>query len=375
MLRRYFFVLSAIALAACTNRSDLIVGTGSVPAPTNLTYELVPSGNAAVPDGIILRWDAPADSRISSFVIYSRGSASESWGRRAETTSRSFHDAGVPHLQYYVTASDATGNESSPSNSITVNAANQLSPPGGLATVTLSRAIQISWSAAVRQGSPLIFDYYRVYSMPYNLDTGFCDAAHEALEGSTVSEDFLATGLTNGVPRCFAVSTVSRDGHESVNSSARVDTPRFDSRNILLDAIQARPASSGFRFFSATSQLGVVTNGSATDNDFFLDRRADGSVWITPVRSGTRIALYGTAPVTDLTSIDIAPVAGYSASAIEAVPGYLYVFETRLANGLHYGAIRVTHTARDYMIFDWSYQTDPGNPMLNRIPMPVNASN
>ncbi|MDQ6827387.1 MAG: hypothetical protein M3081_00800 [Gemmatimonadota bacterium] len=374
MLRRWV-VLGVLALAACTNRSDVIVGTGSVPAPTNLTYELVPSGNAAFPDGIILRWDAPADSRINSFVIYSRGSTAGSWGRRAETTSQSFHDAGVPHLQYYVTSADANGNESSPSNSITVDATKQLSPPGGLATVTLNRAIQISWSPGVRQGSPTIFDYYRVYSMPYNLDTGVCDGVHEALEGTTVSEDFLATGLTNGVPRCFVVTTVSRDGHESVNSSARVDTPRFDSRNILVNAMQAAGATSGFRFYSAASQLGVVTNGSATDNDFFLDRRGDGSVWITPVRSGTRIALYSTKPVADLTSIDIAPVSGFSTGAIEAVSGYLYVFETRLTDGLHYGAIRVTHTTRDYMIFDWSYQTDPGNPMLNRVPSPVSASN
>ncbi len=29
-----------------------------------------------------------------------------------------------------------------------------------------------------------------------------------------------------------------------------------------------------------------------------------------------------------------------------------------------YGAVRVTHVGRDFVIFDWSYQTDPGNPEL-----------
>jgi acyl-coenzyme A thioesterase PaaI-like protein len=30
-----------------------------------------------------------------------------------------------------------------------------------------------------------------------------------------------------------------------------------------------------------------------------------------------------------------------------------------------FGGIRVTHVGRDWMIFDWSYQTDPGNPELS----------
>jgi hypothetical protein len=29
-----------------------------------------------------------------------------------------------------------------------------------------------------------------------------------------------------------------------------------------------------------------------------------------------------------------------------------------------YGAIRVTAVGPNYIIFDWSYQTDPGNPEL-----------
>jgi hypothetical protein len=46
------------------------------------------------------------------------------------------------------------------------------------------------------------------------------------------------------------------------------------------------------------------------------------------------------------------------------VPGYAYVVETTLSDGLHYGALRVTHTTANYMIFDWAYQSDPGNPEL-----------
>ena len=31
-----------------------------------------------------------------------------------------------------------------------------------------------------------------------------------------------------------------------------------------------------------------------------------------------------------------------------------------------YGAVRVTHVGKDYLILDWAFQTDPGNPELVR---------
>src|SRR3989442_1224261 len=55
---------------------------------------------------------------------------------------------------------------------------------------------------------------------------------------------------------------------------------------------------------------------------------------------------------------------GYARSMIQAVPGYGYVFQ-RLENGqYHYAALRPTHVGRRYVIFDFSVQTDPGNPEL-----------
>ena len=46
-----------------------------------------------------------------------------------------------------------------------------------------------------------------------------------AVEGSTVSEEFVVTGLANGTTWCYAVTTVTQDGHESVLSSWSTDTP------------------------------------------------------------------------------------------------------------------------------------------------------
>ena len=362
---------AALALTACTRTGDSItdpvVDTG-VEAPSDLRYELIPSGDSRAPEGILLRWTDPGDVRIESFVVYSRGSTSGQWSRRAETTSSSFHDVGIPHLQYYVAALDDFGDESRPSNTITVDERNQLPAPAQIVSISLDRAVQLSWPTNARDAVPSLFGHYRVYSTPYDLDKDLCDDANWVLEGSTVSEDFLATGLPNGAPRCFTVSAISTDGHESIWTRPRSDTPRYDARNIVVYARESSLSRSGFRFFDATSvAFGSVVPGDRSDIDFRVERRGDGSLWFNPIRAGVRIALYGNTTVDDLTSVDLAPVSGYSASSIEALPGFAYVFETLQGDGLHYGAVRVSHVSKDYVILDWSYQSDRGNPELKRI--------
>jgi len=69
-----------------------------------------------------------------------------------------------------------------------------------------------------------------------------------------------------------------------------------------------------------------------------------------------------------LTSIDYAPDGGYSAAAVQALPGYGYVFQMTESDGYYrYGAIRVAAVGANYVIVDWAYQTDPGNPELVRV--------
>jgi hypothetical protein len=368
-MRRCIVALAALgALAACDNTYDSVGPNNGPAAPTNLRYQLVPSGDPTAPQAITLFWDEPNDPSIQSYAVYSRGSTSEQWGLRATTTSPSFRDEGIPHLQYYVAATDGSGYESSPSNTITVDPANQLSRVQSLTSISLNHAVQLSWSANARQGNASLFDYYRVYSTTYDLDAGLCDDTRWVLEGTTVSEDFIASGLTNGSPRCFAVSAVSTDGHESVWSQPRADTPRVDARNVLVYSTVGELGESGFRFSYPGTGYGVVTSGDRTDIDFRVERHNDGSLWLVPVRTGTRLALYDTSPTTDLTSIDVAPARSqFSTGSIEAVPGYGYVVETSDAQGLHYGAVRITHVGSSYLILDWAYQTDPGNPELSRV--------
>jgi hypothetical protein len=243
-----------------------------------------------------------------------------------------------------------------------------LETPTTLVSVSLNTAIQLSWDPNARLANPNQFSHYNVYSTSYDLDRQLCDNNGWALEGTSVSEDFLVSGLTNGVPLCFSVSSVSTSGDESAVSAYRNDTPRFDSRNVMVSTAQSDLSTSGFRFeFGSSSPLGQVVSGNRNDIDFRVDRHSDGSVWLSTVRNGTRVVLYSQDPVQDLTSIDIAPLDGYITGSIEAVPGFAYVFETQLSDGLHYGAVRITHTSANYVILDWAYQTDFGNPELERV--------
>ena len=366
------YLLSLLVLAAVACRSDLIAPGGGPSTPANLTYQLEPSGDPNRPLGILLIWDDVTDANLANYRVYSRASTSDAFGLRGETTSNTFHDNGVPHLQYVVTAVDANGGESGYSNAITVDERLQLVAPAWLSSISLNGAIHLQWDDTSYASAPTRFKWYRIYSTAYNLDTGLCDT-NWLLEGTTVAPEFLASALTNGVPRCFGVSAVSREGYESLWSPLHQDTPRPDARNTLVYAIEANGAQSGFRFWqdangdglAQTSELGLVVDGHGSSVDFWVHRDpTDSTLWLVPGFSGTSMQLYSTSPIADLTSIDFAPASGYSRNMIQAVPGYGYVFQIIEGSTLRYGALRITHVGRDYLIFDWSFQTDVGNPEL-----------
>jgi len=373
-MSRTKLTIGAVALAAGVGAcgGDVIVVAPTVPAPTGLTYELEPSGDPLAPSGLLLRWLEPPNTAVDFYRIYSRDGGS-AFALRGETSSISFHDVGIPHYEYYVTAIVGSA-ESQASNIVQVDERSRLQAPASLASVSLDGAIHLAWSDNPYASSPNTFRAYRVYSAPYSLDNGLCDVSW-VLEGSTVAPEFLAGALTNGVPRCFGVSALSIEGWESLWSPIRADTPRPDARNVLVWAYQAAPLQSGFRFWidangdrrAQRSELGHVLDGNRTDLYFWIFRDpADGSFWFVPERVETAVQVYGATPIDDLTSIDFAPVGGYTRSAVEALPGFGYVFEMDGGDGfLRYGGLRVTHVGQDYVIFDWSFQDDPGNPELS----------
>ena len=145
-MRRLACILP-LAFAACT---EVVDPGASLGEPANLRYELIPSGDPDLPDGILLKWDEPNDDRVADYVVYSRATTADGWSRRGGTTSSSFHDAGVPNLQYYVASEDDDGNESDGSNIVTVDERNRLAAPARLTSISLDRAIQLSWDDNAR---------------------------------------------------------------------------------------------------------------------------------------------------------------------------------------------------------------------------------
>ena len=255
--------------------------------------------------------------------------------------------------------------------------------PASLSSTTLDGAVALSWTDNSYTSDPGNFESYRIYSTPYDLDTDSCGTSW-GLEGTTVAPEFVVGALVNGVSRCFAVSASSIDGAESARSVTTWDTPRPDTRNLLLHVRQDQNAGSGFRFWDdlngdqrvQDNELGLVLDGSSSSIDFSVERDlGTGILFLAPVRAGTGVEPYlGDITVEDLTSIDLAPCtpdssvdgcAPYSDLGIDAKPGHGYVFETDGGDGfVRFGAVRLTHVGQTFIILDWAFQTDPGNPQL-----------
>jgi hypothetical protein len=300
--------------------------------------------------------------------VYGRNATSGPWNLRATTTSPTFHDSGLPQAQYYVSTRDGNGNEVAQSAIVTIDLAPRLPAPLGLVSVSLNSAIQLSWSSNAVDAAHGTFDRYYIYSTAYDGTRGVCTTAW-VVEGTTVTDGFFVGNLTNGVSRCFAVSAVTRDGHESPWSGSRLDTPRSDGRNAFVYATAARRDSSGFVFLEDVSgKLGVVGSSTRTDLDVTVERHSDGTLWFASGRSAATMALYGPQPVAMLTSIDRAPSTGFANVTIQALPGFAYVFRIVKPDGVHFAALRVAFVTTDYAVFDWSYQSAPGNSELSRIP-------
>jgi len=245
--------------------------------------------------------------------------------------------------------------------------------PASLSSTTLDGAIALFWTDNAYTSDPTNFSNYRIYSTAYDLDVDLCGSSW-GVEGTTVAPEFVAGALANGTPRCFAVSSVSVDGAESAHSLVRHDTPRPDSRNVLLFVQQVQNENSGFRFWddldgdgrAQDTELGLRRLGSVNDIDFSVRDSTGGTLWLNPIRPGTGVEFYDAdAPVEDLTSIDFAASGTYAPTPIEASPGFGYVFEMDGGDGfLRYGAVRVTHVGQAFLILDWAFQTDSGNPEL-----------
>jgi hypothetical protein len=224
-------VALAALVAACNNNNNGVLNNVVPPGPpTGLVYQLnlgeQIGTDSVIEPGVLLSWLPPSpDSSVQDFVVYGTDSSDNAgFLRRAITTSVSFHDAGTPQAQYYVTSQDVNGVESAPSNVVLIDPTDTVSAPSNLTGTPFDSATELQWpDNSITGANGNHFDFYRVYSDSVSGNT--CIGSSTVLEGQTVSNGFVITGIANGVPRCYFVTAVTRSGHESAGSPAIIVTP------------------------------------------------------------------------------------------------------------------------------------------------------
>lgn len=372
---------AAFALAGMACEDDLVggIGGGGDPgAPQNLdayyfdravfvTWELGPA------------WDGEA------FRVYSRRTSDPSYFLIAEVTNCSaglcsYTDTNIEadrRYEYYVSAVDPnTGVEISSEISVEVRVPQPVPPPdpGGLDVIALDGATYLRWDDRSRDADD--FSFYRVYLEAEDGSVFFL--------GETDSEGFLDELAENGLTYTYFVAAVDDQGHESGGSAGASATPRPDFHNEWVWDYFDRPGLSGFRF-QADESFDPLVDGDSGQRHARLETDAEGW-WLVPGPdteihpSGFETTAIECGPGSDAgcAALEVAPTSGYTTGDVGLLPQTTYALRVTGDDGeAHYGSIRVTLLGFDQndeaiMIFDWSYQLQPGNPNLApRVGVPV----
>ncbi|MEJ2539731.1 MAG: fibronectin type III domain-containing protein [Gemmatimonadota bacterium] len=196
------------------------------------------------------------------------------------------------------------------------------------------------------------------------------------LLGETDSEGFLDELAENGLTYEYFVTALDEYGHESAGSGSGFGTPRPDFHGEYLYDFFAVPESSGF-IFRDDESLDPLVSGTDPLRHFRLETDAQGW-WLVP---GPGVSVYpqgfettalrcGPGSDAFCVALDEAPQSGYVADDLGLQTQTTYVLRVPGDdNRLRYAALRVQVLGFDQddaplMIFDWSYQLQPGNPAL-----------
>jgi hypothetical protein len=223
-------IFLATLLAACASSAPTSIAGPVLGSAHDLAYVLVPGGPGQA-SGVLLTWTFSQDSNIASFAINARTSTTGSWGTLALTLSSVYFDGvtAPPNVQYYIATQDASGDVASGPDTITINYNPTVQAPATVTATGFDSAVKVHWSDEARVNNPGVWSYYRVYSEPAVLngavETCPLGGAGFGLEGTTVSEDFVVTGLANGSTWCYAITSVGVLGQESFLSSFATATP------------------------------------------------------------------------------------------------------------------------------------------------------
>ena len=373
LLRRFAGLLVVLTgVTACED--TLVVGPDGGAAPD------APRAFSAFyyAGAVTLTWELGPFWNGESFRVYGKRATDANYFSIAEVTNCqnavcTYSDINVTPgraYDYYVAAVGRNGVETATDRAIRVDVPQPIPPavPSNLEAIALDNAVYLRW-ADVGRDSP-DFSFYRVY---LELPDG------PALVGETDSPAFFDRLAPNGSTTRYSVSSVDDQGHESGLSAIVAGTPRPDFHGEVVYDFFDQPAVSGFRF-QADENTNPIVSGSDAGRHFRLETDANGW-WLVP-GPGARVYPDGfittalrCGPAADATCVELtsAPTSGYIAADVGIVPQTTYVLQVPGDDGQYrYAAIRVELVGFDQnddalMIFDWSYQLQPGNPMLSRM--------
>lgn len=225
--------------------------------------------------------------------------------------------------------------------------------PRGVATVTGDGEVFVEWLANTESDVA----GYRVYMSPCATGSG---CPYDRV-GSTTSTSFQVSGLANGITAYFAVAAYDRAGNEGdLSYSLLHDTPRPEGFGQAVYNYLDTAAGSGYDF---SAYRALDWDHPATDMFYGFDGR-ESRIFVPDFQTDIQDAGYAA----NLDAVDFAPSSGWSPSgSAELIVGHCYVVWTR---DDHYAKFRVTEIhppapgAPGRVVFDWGYQTDPGNREL-----------
>jgi hypothetical protein len=177
------------------------------------------------------------------------------------------------------------------------------------------------------------------------------------LIGETNLDYFLDFGLQNGETYFYAVSAFDCNGNEGDLSYDIVyDTPRPEGYGEKVFDYHIWPDYGGWNF---SGYCIVPFDHPACDFYYGYDSYYEAPFFYVG-RTGGLIQDFGYTESLD--EITYAPEYGWSSTGIvETIIGHTYIFWTW---DNHFAKFRVIEIDEDYVVFDWAYQIDPGNPEL-----------
>jgi hypothetical protein len=216
--------------------------------------------------------------------------------------------------------------------------------PRGLRSITGDEEILLTWY----ENTEPDFAGYRIYRC-------LTPAGYYEEIGETDLDYFLDYGVINGQTYFYAISAFDTHGNESdLSYEVIYDTPRPEGYNEKIFDYNEYPECAGWNF----SEYSYIPYDDPAC-DFYYGYDATGH-YLYIGRSGGLLQDFGYTE--SLNDITYAPEQGWSSTGTaEAILGHTYVFWTW---DNHFAKIRITSLSSNFIVFDWAYQIDPGNPEL-----------